>query len=74
LLGAKFDTRRQDEEAKINETKDMLQEGFLLVYPLFVCVRVQASLPPIRGNYPVIAPYYRKGMYAYLPRSGTNIV
>jgi hypothetical protein len=39
--GAKFDTRGgQNEEVKINETKDMLQERLLLVYPLFVCVRV----------------------------------
>jgi hypothetical protein len=80
LQGAKFDTRGQD-EAKINETKDMLQ-GWLLVYlsPIRVCLHIHSKLsrrkvspPPIRGNYRVVALYCRKGVYAYPPRSGTNI-
>lgn len=75
LLGDKFDTWGQDEDAKINETKDMLQER-LLAYlsPIRVCSCIHSKLSrrkvcprPIRGNDCVVAPYYRKGMYAYQP-------
>lgn len=38
LLGAKFDTRGQDEDAKINETKDMLQERLLACLSLIRCM------------------------------------